>query len=452
MKTIFSSLLLVLSISSTHALVISEVMSNPIGDDSGREWIEVSNDTEASVDLSGMTISIKGGTAVVVTPLQGGVTLPSHGYAIIASVVSGQTKFLQDYPTYPGLLFKSPLSLVNTGVTSIDIKLNGINIASLPSYTAAKEGSTLSFVGGSYVAGIPTPGADNQVADTSSPDISVTTSSSTATETQATLPQMTPPSSDIVIYLPMEKTVVAGAESEFSVFSQTRAGKPINDLQYTWAFGDGGRGTGSSTRYRYGYSGRYIAQVEAVNPTTIGSGRMIVRVVPPDLSISTIGSGKYGTYVDIKNPNTYDLDLSQWTLTIDGAGFPFPKNTFLPSGATTRFSGLAMGFASTSISTSSVVKMLFPTLEEVTRFAVEDVPLPDHVQGFVLGASTTTLPYKKPTTIVKIKRKTATPSQGATSMGMKVNFVQSVATITPATSPHLKDTRIVSWFRGLFGH
>jgi hypothetical protein len=186
-------------------------------------------------------------------------------------------------------------------VTSIDIKLNGATVASLPSYTAAKEGFTLSYTGGSYVTGTPTAGLENQVADTGT---ETNTGNATTTDTQVTLPQMSPPSADIMIYLPTEKVVVAGAEADFSVFSQTRAGKPINDLRYTWAFGDGGQGTGSSTKYRYGYSGRYIAQVEATNALVAGTGRMVVRVVPPDIVISSIGSGKYGSYIELSNQNT----------------------------------------------------------------------------------------------------------------------------------------------------
>ncbi|MEZ0209019.1 MAG: lamin tail domain-containing protein, partial [Candidatus Paceibacterota bacterium] len=355
------------TIVQVQALTISEVMSNPTGDDNGREWIEVYNEGSTDVDISSMTVSIKGGTAVVTTPLQGGTMLPAGGYVIIGSTVSGSTKFLQDYPSYAGILFKSSISLVNTGVTSIDIKLNGSIVASLPSYTAAKEGSTLSYIGGSYVVGTPTPGSDNQATDTSSSGSS-NTASTTTPETQVTLPQMSPPTSDIIIYMPEERVVVAGADSEFSVFSQTRVGKPINDLRYSWAFGDGGQATGSSTNYRYVYPGRYIAQVEAVSATTIGSGRMVVRVVSPDISITSVGAGKYGAYIDIRNPNTYDIDLSQWRITIDGASFPFPKNTWLLSGQTTRFPGSAMGFASTTLSSTSSVKIVFPSLEEVTHY------------------------------------------------------------------------------------
>lgn len=429
MKSILITVLFGATFAYASALTISEVMSNPTGDDSGREWIEIYNETDAEVDLSAMTVSIKGATALVTTPLQGGYTLPANGYAIIASVVSGQTKFLQDYPNYSGLLFKSSISLVNTGVTSVDIKLHGATVANLPSYTAAKEGTTLSYIGGSLVAGIPTPGGDNQVVEVVTPTVNATT-----TETQITVPQMSPPTADIIIYMPTEKVVVAGAESEFTVFSQTRAGKAINDLRYGWAFGDGGQGTGSSTKYRYAYSGRYIAQVEGFSNTVYGTGRMVVRVVPPDLFITALGTGKYGSYVEIKNPNSYDLDLSQWMLTIDGASFPFPKNTLLSAGASTRFSGLAMGFASTTMATSTVVKILFPNLEEVTRYvppSVETTVVPQFITA-------TTTPLR-----------VATRPQQKLVLGVSTSTKALPATTTP-TRTASKDRRIVDWFKSFF--
>jgi hypothetical protein len=417
-----------------EALTINEVMSNPIGDDGGREWIELYNDGTTDVDLSAMTVSIKGATAVVTTPLQGGTTLPAGGYAVIGSVVSGQTKFLQDYPTYSGILFKSSISLVNTGVTSIDLKLNGVTQASLPSYTAAKEGFTLSYIGGSYVAGTPTPGADNQAADTSTGSGS-DISNATTTDTQATVAQMTPASSDIIVYLPTEKVVVAGAQTDFSVFSQTRAGKAINNLNYTWAFGDGGQATGSSTRHRFEYSGRYIVQVEALSASTIGSGRMVVRVVSPDLAIAGAGTGKYGAYVDIKNPNTYDLDLSGWLLTIDGAAFPFPKNTWLPAGGTTRFSGNAMGFASTTGVSEATVKVLFPSLEEVTRYqsTTTDILAIAHA----------------PTQRISSAPRISVRVYPGKVLGVATTTLYQASTTSSARSLGAKDMRLVSWFKAL---
>ncbi len=424
-----------------HALVINEIMSNPTGDDNGREWVELYNDTQDTVDLSALTISIKGGNAVVATAVGGGTSLVAGGYAIVGSTVSNATKFLQDYPSYTGPLFKSSISLVNTGVTSIEIKLSGVSADILASYTAAKEGSTLSEINGSFVTASPTPGAENQApsSDTTQ-DTTTSTTTATTTQNQVTVAQMSPPSADIVFYMPFEKTVVAGAETEFSTYATNRAGKVIDGLAATWAFGDGGQGTGTSTKYRYAYTGRYFAQVEGTNGYVAGTGRMLVRVVPPDISINGIASGKYGAYIDITNPNPYDLDLSQWQLSIDSAVFPFPKNTLLLSNGTTHFSGLAMGFANITISSSTLIRILFPNAEEVTRYVPQ--------VGEVLGAATTTQSVKvSPSSMPqKIYPKVAVKTVTASTTTVNVKASSSVRVAAAK-----KDTRIVAFFRSLFG-
>jgi hypothetical protein len=410
-------------------------MSNPVGDDSGREWIELYNNTESDVDLTTLTVSVKGGTFVPVIPVSGGTIIGAHGYTIIGSTVSGATRFMQDYGTYSGPLFRSAISLVNTGVTSLELKLQGSTVDSLTSYTAAKEGSTYSLINGTFVTASPTPGAENKVPIVEEETLSTTTQSGT----QTTLPQASPPSADITLFLPAEKVVVAGAPSLFSVYSTTRAGKSIDNMTYLWSFGDGGQNTGSSTLYRYFYPGRYVAQVEGTNGLIAGTGRMIVRVVSPDITVSPIGIGKYGSYIDITNPNTYDLDISFWKLSIDGALFTFPKNTLLASGVT-RFPSLALGFASTTVSSSTLIKLLFPSMDEVLRIyqgEINTLPVPE--QHLV---QTLAVPVIKPIKQVVIKN---TPP---------AKLSNSVATQTPATpTPKSikKDIRLATFIRSLFG-
>jgi hypothetical protein len=433
MKRLILLFTILQTVMSLHALVINEVMSNPVGDDSGREWIEVYNNTESDIDLTALTISIKGGSFVPVTPVSGGTTINPHGYVIIGSIVSGATRFMQDYGTYSGPLFRSSISLVNTGVTSLELKLQGQTVDALASYTAAKEGSTYSLVNGNFVTASPSPGAENKAAVVEEDTVSTATPSLN----QVTLPQAAPPSADIVLYLPQEKVVVAGAPSLFSVYSTNRAGKSIDNMSYIWSFGDGGQSAGSSTLYRYFYPGRYIAQVEGTNGFIAGTGRVTVRVVAPDISISPIGVGKYGSYIDITNPNQYDLDISFWKLSIDGALFTFPKNTLLTNGVT-RFPSLALGFASTTISSSTLIKLLFPSMDEVLR-VYQGEASSSHVlvQSVVPSPALTLKKLTKPL-VVKSIPATATVLGAATQ------------TITIVRSEK-KDVRVATFIRSLFG-
>lgn len=438
MKHFISLLILLHTVVYAHGLVINEILSNPVGDDGGREWIEIYNGTDSSVDLTSLSISIKGGAFVPVTSVSGGTLVGPYGYAIIGATVGGVTKFALEYPTFIGPLFKSSISLVNTGVTSLELKVAGAVVDTLSSYTAAKEGSSYSLVGGTFVTGTPTPGEENKQLVTED----VTPTTTTPSGTQMTLAQASPPATDITIYLPKEKIVVAGAPALFSVFSLTQAGKAIENMTYVWGFGDGGSGTGSSTLYRYFYPGRYVAQVEGTNGLIAGSGRMIVRVVSPDISISSIGNGKYGNYIDITNPNDYDLDISLWKISIDGVPFSFPKNTLLSQGKT-RFSGAALGFASTTISSSTIIRLLFQNMDEVIRIT----------QGGSTFSMEETLPTK--TTIRTVTANTFIPPTAAT-----VARLVRIATNTPislqaSTSKKFvrneqKDTRLATFFKSLF--
>lgn len=446
MKTLAITLLSINSVLCAHALVINEIMSNPVGDDGGREWVELYNDTDGSIDVSNLTVSVKGGSFIAVTPVSGGVMLLPRSYAIIGSTVGGITKFSQDYSKFTGPLFKSSLSLVNTGVTSLEIKVQGQTVDTLASYTAAKEGQTYSKVSGAFVAGEPTPGEDNKT-------VAVTQENATQeTDSQKTLPQMTAPSADITLYLPSEKTVVAGAPSLFTVSALTHAGNAISNMSYSWSFGDGGARTGSSTLYRYFYPGRYVAQVEGTNGIIAGTGRMLVRVVSPEITLSTIGAGKYGSYIDITNPNTYDLDISDWKLVIDDVPFSFPRNTMLSSGVT-RFSGMAMGFSHVPVSSSTLIKLLFPSMDEVLRITQGGgAPVEDATKALAQSSPSSQIKQSGIPSIKSVSNiKTVYPAKQITSFSqIKSSTTISTSSQKITTISKQKDTRIASFFRSLF--
>lgn len=415
----------------THAVYFSEIMYDPQGSDTSREWVEVYNDTTSAVDFTSWKF-FESGTNHGITSYSGGSNLQASGYAVIAD---NPIKFLEDNPSYQGVLYDSSFSLSNSGEQLILKNASGVAIDTVTYSTSLggnDDGSTLSKIDGSWVRGSATPGNTNQAQATSG-----SSGTATTTENQATVAQMAPPSADIVLYMSFEKIVVAGVETEFSTYAMTRAGKAIDNLKCNWAFGDGGQAIGTTTtKYRYAYPGRYIVQVEGTNGQVGGVGRMIVHVVPPEIIISKIDSGKYGNYIDITNPSNYSLDLSQWNLSINGNSFQFPKNTLIAEHSTTRFSGLAMGFASTTINTGTIIKISFPNLEEISRFTV------GNNTGVVLGDSTSSIPLlPKQTYTIKPQ--------------IKVNQVSTTTQINTTTTRNLnvnKDTRIVSWIKSIFRH
>ncbi len=413
MKYIVALLIFISSSASVYAVYISEIMYDPQGSDTSREWVEIYNDTNSAIDFTTWKL-FESGTNHGITSYSGGSSLQAGGYAVIAD---NPIKFLADFPNFQGVLYDSSFSLSNTGEQLIlkDSNSNAVDtVTYVTSIGGNDDGSTLSKINGTWERGDGTPGNINQLSTSS---ISPVSASST---NQVTVPQMSPPSPDIVFYLPFERTVVAGADTEFSTYATSRDGKQISNLDCKWAFGDGGQGVGTSTLYRYAYPGIYVAQVEGGNFYIRGVGRTIVHVVPPDIVISKIDIGKYGAYVDIFNPNGYLVDLSQWKLTIDGASFPFPKNTVLLGKTTTRFSGVAMGFASSTVTSSTSVKVLFPNLEEVAKYVY----------------------------IPKVEIVHVSTSSKISSVPVRAQLEKSTSTIQ--ISQNKKDTRIITFIKSIF--
>ncbi len=430
---------------ATNALQITEIFSNPTGDDGGREWVEVYNDTDSQIELSSLSFSVKAGVPVVATPVSGGTTLLPGAYAIIGSTVSGATKFNLEYPSYSGLLFKSSISLVNTGVTSLDVRVGGVVFDTIVSYVAAKEGYSYSKQGSSFIVVLPSPGKETSTDVTSSSSTLIEGTSTPVVGSQTTVPQMSPPSADIILYLPSERVVIAGAPTTFSISALTQAGKQIDNTKFTWSFGDGGQGTGSTTIYRYFYPGRYMAFVDASNGLVAGKARMLVKVVTPELELSEIKSSKHGLYIEVHNPNQYELDISTWKLSIDGSQYVIPLNTILLPGTTT-ISGVSLGFASSSISTSSVTRLLFPNNEEVVKVFQRNVSerASSALVTAILAPSSlvgTSLANK----VIPTTKKITKVSKGnSTAVVVKTSPV-----IMTSTSSVKKDRRVADFFHAL---
>lgn len=93
--------------------VITEIMYDPSGADSGHEWIEIYNAGTSVVPLTKWKIRTNDSNHTIVAVLGSKIFAP-NSYAIIAQNV---TKFQSDYPDFHGQLFHSALSLGNTDGT-----------------------------------------------------------------------------------------------------------------------------------------------------------------------------------------------------------------------------------------------------------------------------------------------------------------------------------------------
>jgi len=154
-------------------VIINEIMYNPAGSDKEREWIEIFNNGEVSVDLSNWKF-YEGGVNHKLNLIQGSPMLLPKSYAIITN-----GKELKDFPDFTGTLFRASFSLNNRG-EEITLK-NGDLIIDSVTYNSAwgadGDGKSLQRINvdgesnnpQNWAADLPTPSSQNQFSQSPSP-------------------------------------------------------------------------------------------------------------------------------------------------------------------------------------------------------------------------------------------------------------------------------------------
>jgi hypothetical protein len=433
-------LLILCSISKVSALQISEIYSNPLGDDSGREWFEIYNDSQTPVDIAKVSVSVKGAKPSPVSASSEQTAIPSGAYAVIASTVAGVTKFSEDYPAYPGVY----------GQTSLAIFLDGVLVDSVDTYTPAKEGKSYSKLEGVFSEQVPTPGKLNavQVQESSKQEIVPqapiqTTESPTQVTANTSIPQEAKPI--LVLRVVKEKVVIAGAQTEYVAKVSLSNGQAPRSSVVHWSFGDGGEKEGATTTYAYAYTGIYNVVIDAESSDMDAASYMKVRVVSPNIILGELVHNDKGSYIELINPNAYDLMISQWKVKIDTAVYTLPKNTTIFASSTTKISGKALGFDSQQIASTTEVSLLYPHNEIVTTRRNLRIPTVNEqlVQNKKVGSATSSGVQK--TTTSKPARMT---TQGVTSSPITASA--SVVTVSTVNGG-IKDSRFMGWLRHYFG-
>ncbi len=144
-------------------LQMSEIMYDlKNGSDTGREWIEIYNDDEKSVDVSTFKI-FEADTDHKIKLVQGDSHLEPKNYAVI---VSDLGKFKADWPNFTGTIFDSSFSLSNDGEV-LTLKDKNLNVVDQYVYKSssggAGDGKSLQKINGTWISAMPTPGTENKI-------------------------------------------------------------------------------------------------------------------------------------------------------------------------------------------------------------------------------------------------------------------------------------------------
>lgn len=340
MSKIFILTLLIFSPSFSFAqIMINEVMYDVSGSDTGREWVEIYNSGGNLIDISSFKfLESSGASNHSLTLIQGTASIPSGGLAVI---VSDSAKFLIDWPSFSGNLFKASFSMNNTGSTLL-LKDGDLNVQNEVNYSSEQggngDGNTLQKSGSSWVSGTPTPGVQNNTVSNTSNSTSTsnvqsnseTSSSSTSSSGSNSAHSSPAPLSDtnpkvvFEVSAGRDRLTTVGNNINFQGTITKSDGISENSIFYNWSFGDGFTTQGKIVSHAYKFPGDYVVVLNAESSDLQAVSRVNVKVISPQITISKVSGG-----IEVNNKTSSEINIEGWSLLVDKKSFIFPKDTLI---------------------------------------------------------------------------------------------------------------------------
>ncbi len=131
----FTGLLIFINVSKAETIVFSEMMYDPVGSDTGNEWIELLNKATSSISILS-DYRLNDGSNHLINHYSGSTKILSGGFFVITQ---NAANFLSNYPDYSSPLFESSFSLNNSaGIAGL---LQGSNLITEQAYTSVIGGN-----------------------------------------------------------------------------------------------------------------------------------------------------------------------------------------------------------------------------------------------------------------------------------------------------------------------
>jgi len=350
-------LLLVIPSTTAAQITINEIQYNPEGTDGGYEWIEIYNNSDSPYSVEDFTFRESDKNhRLTHTNESLGWLLPSKGYGIIAD---NPTKFLEKHPGFPGLLFDSSFTLVNTGellelLNSDDELIYGFEYN--PVWGGDGDGSTLGVLNTIWKATSPTPGRANVLFVAEGPEDTSTETISENTEMQEQEPetQINIPATYIQLADPeyKEKTIKADAGPDrtllvgvpflFTGTGYGLAGGILDDPHYLWNFGDGTRATGKQVLHHFIGPGSYTGTLKVIAGGYSHVDHFKINVIPPELKLTMPQDQKTLTVI---NNSPHTIELSGFIIETNEQKFIFPEESFISENSQITLDAKVMGLA-----------------------------------------------------------------------------------------------------------
>jgi hypothetical protein len=369
----FSFLFFLTPLFSFAQVIITEIMYDLEGSDTGREWIEVTNVSGSDIDISEWKF-YENETNHGLTLYQGEANLSQGSSAII---VVDPSKFLADWGSFSGAIYDSSFSLSNTGESlslrnSELIDIDSVNYIS--DWGAKGDGNSLQLTDGVWVAGTPSPGVYSSV---TIPDENTEEGQDGLQEEQGSSqdggafgPTTNFPVGEISTKIIASKVILSGASAFFEAKSLGVKGEKLENARHLWNFGDGSVLEGEKVLYNYVYPGEYLIFLDVNSESFTASDKAYIKVIPSPLSISYAGND----YIRISNSSKEEVNISFWILQTGNKYFHIPPNTLIRSNGEINFPKEVTGLNENL----SFVKLLYPNGD--TSYEYEMIPKNNLIQ------------------------------------------------------------------------
>lgn len=320
-------------------MVITEIMYDLEGTDTGREWIEIKNTGGESVDISDWKL-FEANVNHKLVPVGSGV-IPPGGFGII---VDSLEKWKIDYPRFNGLVFDSAFSLGNSGETLILRDGNGVDVDSV-SYTADMgaqgDGYSLQKTSqGIFVGAVVTLGSDTTVSQGTVRENTETDNETTeersvsqikntdtsSTHSSQTIANTSFDAPELIVTSGRSRIGFVGTPMHFEAKIQKMKEIPAgNGASHVWSMGDGSSKSGQFISHVYQYSGDYIVILNSSMGGADAVSKVSVKIIEPKVAITESSP----EYVEITNNDTYEINIGGWVIETGTSRATIPQDTIV---------------------------------------------------------------------------------------------------------------------------
>lgn len=312
-KVLFIAILLIYPVFNLQAVTyISEIMYDPVGTDSKREWIEVYSDDYS--DISNIKLR-ENETSHILKLYQEG---DSVNYFVIAD---NPEEFLKDNTGFSGYLYDSAFSLSNSGEL-ISILINDQVLDEVfysPNIGANGDGNSLQKNGEVFIPSTSTPGKENSK-DAVYEDTNVDNNDSSQSSAHSSYVEISESKPDVVeIGVGRERVVSINTPIDFEVYLKNKT-----KGRFLWSLGDGRSERGRKIKVIYKKEGLYNIVLNSALGSSYAVSRTKVLVFKPKVEVEF-----YEGEVNIKNNSDHELNIGYFNLASGENEFIFPLDTII---------------------------------------------------------------------------------------------------------------------------